>query len=100
MLEAHLCLAFVDIIVQYLGALTHLSIHPSITYQSLRIHMHAHVAKDFCMCVCLCVCVHFSSNLGFDSRTGDFERGENSLSHFVSCDFERSGRLGCIATLG
>ena len=48
----------------------------------------------------VCVEIHFSSNLGFGSRTRDFARDEKSLSHFVSCDFERSGRLECIATLG
>ena len=44
--------------------------------------------------------IHSSSISG--SRLADqiLCQGEKSLSHLVSCDFERSGRLECIATLG
>ena len=54
------------------------------------------------VCMFLCVEIHFSSNLGFGSRLKDKRlcQDEKSLSHFVICDFERSGRLECIATLG
>ena len=54
------------------------------------------------VCMYVCVEIHFSSNLGFGSRLKDMRlcQDEKSLSHFVICDFERSGRLECIATLG
>ena len=67
--------------------------------------LHKCIRNKIRTCIHMLVCIHTLLKytflqLGLWLKDMRLCQDEKSLSHFVICDFERSGRLECIATLG